>query len=203
MALLSQANLTPAQQAANNLRQIVVQLFGYLGQGGLAGYNLIWNNRNATPQQVIAALGTDAAAVFQFAELNVNTVGSAATIGGVTPPTLPPIPAGWTLAPNEDGSMTVTPPPATVPAGVTLTNKTLSWTAVVGATVYTVQKSIDNGTTWKTLTGVVPPAVSFTDNSAASGNQYKVAVTTPGGTSAFSAAVTVPTPAPATPPASS
>jgi hypothetical protein len=90
------------------LTNIIKQAFFMLGQSGNSGYNLIWKNPKATPQEVIAALGTNAAAIFGLANLNISTVSSAATLGGAAAPAIPSIPAGWTLTPNSDGSITPT-----------------------------------------------------------------------------------------------
>jgi hypothetical protein len=101
-------NQTPAQLAAAQLTNIIKQAFFMLGQSGNSGYNLIWKNPKATPQEVIAALGTNALLIFQLANLNIQTVTQAATLAGTTPPVIPSVPDGWTLTPNSDGSMTVT-----------------------------------------------------------------------------------------------
>jgi hypothetical protein len=108
MSVLNQT-VNQASQAADQVRAITKQMYTTLGRGGLQGYNLIWNNPNATPMEVVAALGTDAAAIFQFAVLNINTIQAAATIGGVTATAIPGIPSAYTIAFNQDGSATVTP----------------------------------------------------------------------------------------------
>ena len=94
----------PGTVAANQVQAIIRQQFQQLKNSGLQGYNLIWNNPRATPYQVIAALGTNAAAVFQLANLNIETVTAAANLGGVTPPTLPEVPSQYVLTFNSDGS---------------------------------------------------------------------------------------------------
>jgi hypothetical protein len=101
-------NPTPAQVAAQQVQNLSLSGFRNLQQFGQQGFNLIWNNKNATPQEVIAALGTNAAAVFGLATLNNSTIASAATIGGAPAPTMPSIPAGYTVTFNADGSATVT-----------------------------------------------------------------------------------------------
>jgi hypothetical protein len=103
-------NPTPAQLAAQQVQNLSLAGFKSLQQFGLQGFNLIWNNRNATPQQVIAALGAEAAAVFALSALNNQTIASAAQIGGVSPPNMPAIPTGWTVTANPDGTVTLTPP---------------------------------------------------------------------------------------------
>ena len=103
-------NPSAAQIAAQQVQNLSLSGFRSLQQFGQQGFNLIWNNANATPQEVMAALGTNAASVFALAALNNATIASAAGIGGVTPPSMPSIPTGWTITPNNDGTVTVTPP---------------------------------------------------------------------------------------------
>lgn len=103
--------LTPDQISANQVLGILQQQYQQLVQNGTRGYNLIWKNPQATPQQVITALGTSSAQVFQLAELNIQILASAAAITGIAAPVIPAVPTGWTLAFNQDGSATVTPPP--------------------------------------------------------------------------------------------
>ena len=102
MSILNQT--TPAQQEADQIRLIIKNAYQQDIQNGTNAYNLLWNNRNATPTAVLAALGTDAEAVFEFANENVSTINAAASIGGITPPTMPGVPAGSTVTFNEDGS---------------------------------------------------------------------------------------------------
>jgi hypothetical protein len=104
----------PATSAANQVRAAARMHFQQLARSGIQSYNAIWKNPKATPQQVIAALGTDAAAIFKLADLNNSTIQSAAKIGGGTPPAIPGVPAGYTVAFKADGSATVTQ--ATEPA---------------------------------------------------------------------------------------
>jgi hypothetical protein len=103
-------NPSPAQVAAQQVQSLSLAGFRNLQQFGQQGFNLIWNNPSATPQEVFAALGTNAAAVLQLATLNNSTIASAATIGGATAPNMPSIPSGWTVTPNTDGTVTVTAP---------------------------------------------------------------------------------------------
>jgi hypothetical protein len=112
---------TPA--AANQVRNIVRQQFQQLATSGIQGFNAIWRNPRATPAAVVAALGTDAAAIFQLAGLNIQTVQAAAAIGGVAPPTIPEVPSSYTLTFNSDGSatLTLTPPSSNTSGGSSAT----------------------------------------------------------------------------------
>lgn len=99
---------TPAQIAAGQIRQIARQQFVQLAAAGLRGFKLIWQNPNATPQQVLAELGTDAAAIFALAKLNIETLTAAAQIGGAPSPQMPSVPEGFSTAVNPDGSVKLT-----------------------------------------------------------------------------------------------
>jgi hypothetical protein len=69
------------------------------------GAIFIWNNpSDATPQQTVAAMGTNAAALFQLSSLICVLIGQ---ITGTTPSVMP---AGWSYAANSDGTVTLTPP---------------------------------------------------------------------------------------------
>ena len=107
MPVLNQS-VTPAQKAASQILSIAMQQFQQLARSGNFGYNLIWNNPNASPMEVLAALGTNAKAVFELANLNIQTIEAAAVIGGVTPPVIPSVPSDYSLIFNADGSVTLT-----------------------------------------------------------------------------------------------
>ena len=96
-------NALNASTAAFWLR--IGQTLGIL-QGLLSsGATLVWNNPGgATPQQVCDSFGTNAAALFQLSSLLCTLIGS---ITGTTPN---PVPAGWTVIANSDGTVTLTPP---------------------------------------------------------------------------------------------
>jgi hypothetical protein len=96
--------ITPAQQAANQVIQIAIQQYRSLQQSGLQGFNLIWKNPRATPEEIIGELGTDAETIFGLASLNIGTINTAAVMAGTTPPTMPEIPAHYELHFNSDGS---------------------------------------------------------------------------------------------------
>ncbi|HEX8322704.1 MAG TPA: fibronectin type III domain-containing protein [Tepidisphaeraceae bacterium] len=92
--------------------------------------------------------------------------------------------------------------PAT-PTGVTLTattqsSVTVAWTAVATATGYTVEKSVDSGTTWTSVG--TPTGTSIVDTGLATNVtvEYRVKATNATGNSATSSVATITT-APATP----
>jgi hypothetical protein len=108
MALFTNPTTTPAQQAAQQIRQQAKSTFMLMNQAGVKGWNLLWKNTQATPADILAALGTDTQAIFTLANLNIATLNTAGSIGGVAALTIPGIPAGYTVTINADGSATVT-----------------------------------------------------------------------------------------------
>ena len=68
----------------------------------------VWKNPDKlTPQQYCDTLGTDAAQFFAFGATLATLMTSVKP--GVT---VPGTPAGYTVTPNSDGTVTITPPPA-------------------------------------------------------------------------------------------
>lgn len=62
----SPVQLTMAERTANQLRQNARRTFIDLVQTYTDGARLFWQNPDATPQDVAAALGTDGAELFQL-----------------------------------------------------------------------------------------------------------------------------------------
>jgi hypothetical protein len=108
MSFLNIPATTPAQTAANQVRAIARQQYQQLAMSGLQGYNLIWRNPKATAAEVVAALETDAEPIFGLAVLNIDTLTSAAAIGGIAAPTVPSVPGNVTLTFDSAGNGTVT-----------------------------------------------------------------------------------------------
>jgi hypothetical protein len=106
MSILNPTSNTPAQQAASQILAIPRMAFQQLGTAGIRGYNLLWNNPRATPEDIFTALGTDAQKVLGFAGINITAVQSAAELDGISPPAIPEIPSNYTLTMNDDGSIT-------------------------------------------------------------------------------------------------
>jgi hypothetical protein len=79
-----------------------------------AQYNAVWKSKNATPQQVITRMGTNAAKLFSLAaELATILIHAGSDVPTTTP-------AEYSVTINADGSATVTvvAPPATPAAAV-------------------------------------------------------------------------------------
>lgn len=106
MSLFSQPD--SATRVANQIKQAVIQQRNSLLASGVNANNLLWGSKDATPEAILAALGTDAGKIFALANLNIQTVVMAAQIDGVAAPVLPGVPSNYTATVNPDGSVTAT-----------------------------------------------------------------------------------------------
>jgi urease accessory protein UreF len=94
---------TPAQQAANQIMQSGNQLFTMLVNTYNRNYKAVWSNANATPADVVTAMGTQAALVF------AHSAALATLLNGLVADSVTAtIPAGYTVTVNGDNSVTVT-----------------------------------------------------------------------------------------------
>jgi hypothetical protein len=101
---LSSSPVSPLTISVNSFWARIQLEFNRLNGLLTDGSDLVWNNSGATPQQVVAAFGTNAANLFQLSGLLCGLIG---TISGTAPN---PVPTGWTITANSDGSVTLTPP---------------------------------------------------------------------------------------------
>jgi hypothetical protein len=108
MITLSPIQVDPSVFAANNYWQQVVREYGRLQSLLNQGGTLVWNNPyGLAPQQAINLFGTNGVALIQLSSLLCNLLGA---IGSTTPN---PVPAGWSVTPNADGTVTLTSPTST------------------------------------------------------------------------------------------
>lgn len=102
----------PAAQAAERLIRMTKNTYDQMVMAFNEGANVFWSNRmGATPEEVAAALGTDAKEVF-FLHARLGEL-----IGLVKPEAISEglsVVGDFTM--NEDGTVTVIPPPAPEPA---------------------------------------------------------------------------------------
>jgi hypothetical protein len=103
---LSSSPVSPLTIGVNSFWARIQMEFSRLNSLLTDGSDLVWNNSGATPQQVVAAFGTNAASLFQLSALLCGL------IGGITGTTPNPVPTGWTITANSDGTVTLTPPTA-------------------------------------------------------------------------------------------
>ena len=101
--------------------------------------------------------GLNAGATYQF---RISTISAAGTSTPSAPITVPTVPAA----------------PATLTATtVSASQINLAWTAVTGATSYTISSSSDNGTTWTPLAS--PTTLTYADINLTADHGYKFKVT--------------------------
>ena len=69
MSILNQSHIQqvePAVRAARNVKQSTSQLANSLVSNWIQGFDKIWNNPRATPEEILAELGTDAGEVMEL-----------------------------------------------------------------------------------------------------------------------------------------
>ena len=96
----------PELVAANKVIQQGNQLYTTLVSQYMQSYNLVWDNSQATPDKIVAAMGTNANAIF------IASAGLAAylvSLGASVPLTMPKKADGtaWNYVANSDGSVTL------------------------------------------------------------------------------------------------
>ena len=91
------ANRT-AIQIVKNSNQLFQQLVSQYQQA----YNNVWNNPGATPDTIVAALGTNAQKIF------MASAGLAAYLNSLGAGVVATMPSGWNYVANTDGSVTLT-----------------------------------------------------------------------------------------------
>lgn len=95
--------LTPAQETLLGMQQLNHEALRDLASRTKRAFDLFWRNDRATPQEIAAALGTNAAAVFDTHAATVQfLLGRDPTLLSPEDYT-PPLPYQW----NADGSMTL------------------------------------------------------------------------------------------------
>lgn len=60
------SSISPAQNAANNMRNQARDLFGAMVNVFNSGSQEFWNNSNATPEEIANELGSDAKEIFEL-----------------------------------------------------------------------------------------------------------------------------------------
>lgn len=91
--------LTPAQQAKNTITERIRATYNQVQVAFNVATGQFWHNPQATPQQVNAEFGTDAATLWEFSNYAAQMLG----INQV-------MPSGWDSNINQNGSVTLIPP---------------------------------------------------------------------------------------------
>lgn len=103
MQLFTAPELTPAQYALQTMQAIHNDVLVARANGFQKSFDLFWNNDRATPAQMAAALGTNAAAAFALHAATAQDIATQAPELFATLNVTPPLPYSF----NNDGSMTV------------------------------------------------------------------------------------------------
>ena len=88
------------QDAANQVKGITTNIYRQLKQQHTMAFNLIWNNSTYTPQEIVSAFGTDAAALFTLSYQLQQILAGADPTYVILEPTMTP-----TI--NPDGTVTL------------------------------------------------------------------------------------------------
>ncbi len=110
MPIIQTLTLTPDQQTAANFTRQIQQQWNQLGNLFTNIANWVWANPSLTPQQAFDAFGTNATSLCVLA----NAYLALLTAAGA--PAASPVPAGYSLTMNADGTVTVVPPAPVIPA---------------------------------------------------------------------------------------
>lgn len=103
--------VAPDKQAAQQILRQARSLFQLILSHHKQGFRQVWDNPRATPEEVVAALGTDAAEVFalsgQLSTLLAAAVGN--DMKKIIELGIPVgVPENYTYKVNEDGTLTLT-----------------------------------------------------------------------------------------------
>ena len=104
MSLFDQ-NLTAAQKSAVVIFSEANKIENLLGSSFVKSYSLTWSNKDATPEEVVSAMGNQAAKMFTLSAMIAQVLIAA----GV--PVAPGCPNGWSATLNADGTVTVAKKP--------------------------------------------------------------------------------------------
>lgn len=111
---------TPQQVKAEKLANVIADIegmtrncYGFLSNTQIRGIDLLWNNKNFMPQEILDELGTDALKIFQFHGLLTELLIQLSAIDGIAPTIKLPNNA-WTV--NPDGTITVSEDPYVIPS---------------------------------------------------------------------------------------
>lgn len=112
--LITPPTLDPSPQIAASVARQINSEINRRAQTTISLWNMVWNSKSATPDQVVAALGKQAGLVFNLAAENVAHLTRAASLAGQ--PLNVYLPAQYQTTPravtiNSDGTVTLAPAP--------------------------------------------------------------------------------------------
>jgi hypothetical protein len=89
-------------RAAAQVLGLSNQMYNQMVRKYTKAYDLVWNNPNATPDKIVASMGTNAVKIFESSAAMGQLLKNA---GADVPTTMP---TGWNFQANPDGSVTLT-----------------------------------------------------------------------------------------------
>lgn len=110
-----QVTLTVAEQTASQLKNTMDMEIRRRVMFRKQAWSSVWENSRATPQEIMTALGTNAVKVLAASTVDAGWFTALATTTGkpvsdFIDPKYLAIKAGWTVTPNQNGSVTVVAP---------------------------------------------------------------------------------------------
>ena len=85
MSLLIERNINPkAYEAAESIIDTINEVGKLLVANHKLGFDRLWNNPDATPEEIVDAMGVDATYVFQCALANLSVLSTCASYSGKT-----------------------------------------------------------------------------------------------------------------------
>lgn len=102
MGILNTSPQTPAQLTATRITNDIRRAYNQMIQVFNTSSRLIWNNTQASPEEMFTAFGTDAAQLFVMSGAIITL---ANTVAGVSLPS--PVPPNYSFTINNDGSVTL------------------------------------------------------------------------------------------------
>ena len=102
----TQAQPQTASVVVAGIKRVNYQEFARRASFVKQTYDMVWNNKQFTPEQIITAMGTDAVALFTNHGNEQIALATLAQQNGITYTPLA-VPANYTLTPQQDGSIVV------------------------------------------------------------------------------------------------
>ena len=110
---LTNAAVTPAQVAAQRIRDIDAAMLANMQAALNESFNTFWANaQGATPEEIAAVLGTDCTFGFAMHAYFVQGVCQVAAHDNLSPEVPTSLPPGWTYSLNPDNTLKLVRPPA-------------------------------------------------------------------------------------------
>jgi hypothetical protein len=109
MALFQDPQALSASEAVVvRLKSLAYEMFVYNRRNYGAAWNMVWCHHTLSPQQVVAALGSDAGPLFRAAAAMSDFLSAAAPAEASLSSITLTVPTGWSYVVNSDDTVTLT-----------------------------------------------------------------------------------------------